>query len=262
MSGCEGDCCSVSKCDIFDFMAKHVGLTVIHPGGFNSTRKLLDILDIDKNKKVIDIACGKGTTAIYIAEKYGCDVTAIDISGELIEEAKYLSAKKGLQEKIKFFVGDAMNLPFDDNEFDIAVSQAMLVLVDDKIQTIKEANRVIKKGGLAGWLELSWKKETTKEFLDYVSNVLCSYCMIKADTYTGWDSVFENADITNLKTYKYSFDNGNMIDMVKDEGFINTLRVINKYLFNKDVRERMKSIDNTFKKYADYFGYGIYVFQK
>lgn len=262
MNGCENDCNSISKCDIFDFMATYVGLTVIHPGGFNATGKLLDALNIDKNKKVVDIACGKGTTAIYIAEKYGCDVTAIDISEELIEEARYLSSKKGVSKQIKFIVGDAMNLPFEDNEFDVAVSQAMLVLVDDKIQTIKETNRVIKRGGLAGWLELSWKKETTKDFLDYVSNVLCSYCMTKADTYDGWNSIFEKAGITNLKTYKYSFNNGNMFDMIKDEGIMNTFRVFCKYLSNQDVRDRMQLIDNTFKKYADYFGYGIYVFQK
>lgn len=35
-------------------------------------------------------------------------------------------------------------------------------MVDDKIKAIQEANRVIKKGGTAGWLELSWKKEVTK----------------------------------------------------------------------------------------------------
>lgn len=256
------DNCSVSKCDIFDFMAKHVGLTVIHPGGFKSTNQLLDTLKIDKNKKVIDIACGKGTSAIYMAEKYGCYVTAIDISGELIDEAKYLSARKGLSKKIEFIVGDAMDLPFNDNEFDVAVSQAMLVLVDDKIKTIQEANRVIKKGGFAGWLELSWKKEPDKDFITYVSDVLCSYCMTKADTYDGWYNIFKDAGIVDLETYRYSFDNNSMIAMIKDEGIMNSLKVFKKYITDKEIRRRMNSIDNAFSKYADYFGYGIYVFQK
>jgi len=71
------------------------------------------------------------------------------------------------------------------NPFDAALSQAMLVLVDDKVQTIKEARRVLKTGGNAGWLELSWKSNPTEEFLEHVSTVLCSYCMRRAETYEG-----------------------------------------------------------------------------
>lgn len=88
---CNNQCNSVAKCDIFDFMAKHVGMTVIHPGGFEATNKLIKSLKISSDSKVIDIACGKGTSAMLIAEKYGCNVVAIDIDEKLIEEAKHLT---------------------------------------------------------------------------------------------------------------------------------------------------------------------------
>jgi cyclopropane fatty-acyl-phospholipid synthase-like methyltransferase len=105
---CNNQCNSVTKCDIFDFMAKHVGMTVIHPGGFESTNKLIQSLKISSDSKVIDIACGKGTSAILIAEKYGCQVVAIDIDEKLIQEAKYLTKKKGLENKITYQVADAL----------------------------------------------------------------------------------------------------------------------------------------------------------
>ena len=168
---CKTQSSSVAKCDIFEFMAKHVGMTVIHPGGFEATHKLIKSLNITSGLKVIDIACGKGTTAMLIAQKYGCDVVAIDSDEKLIEDAKHLTKKKGLENKITYHVGDALKLPFNDNEFDTAISQAMLVLVDDKIKAIREANRVIKKGGAAGWLELSWKKEITEDFIEKVKTV-------------------------------------------------------------------------------------------
>ncbi len=75
--------CTIENCDIFDFMAKHVGLTVIHPGGFNATRMLAESCHLDETKKVIDIACGKGTSAIFFAQKCACKVIGIDISEEL-----------------------------------------------------------------------------------------------------------------------------------------------------------------------------------
>ncbi|MFH2011230.1 MAG: methyltransferase domain-containing protein [Pseudomonadota bacterium] len=262
MAECVGDCNSISKCDIFDFMARFVGLTIIHPGGYNATKQLLDTLDISKDSKVIDIACGKGTSATYIAENYDCKVTAIDISDELIEEAKYLARRKGLSNNVSFMVCDAMQLPFEDNSFDVAVSQAMLVLVDDKVKTIKEANRVIRKGGTAGWLELSWRNEPTEEFLEHVSKVLCSYCMKKAETYDGWKRTFEEAGISNVNVQEYTFKNSGFATMLKDEGLLNTIRVFQKYFTNAEVRRRMRLIDNTFKEYSNYFGYGIYSFKK
>ena len=262
MAKCISECGSVSKCDIFDFMAKFVGLTVIHPGGYGATRQLLDRLGITKESSIIDIACGKGTTAMYIADNYGCKVQAIDISAELIEEAKHLARKRSLSGKVEFLVGDAMNLPFDNDSFDGAVSQAMLVLVDDKEQAIKEAARVTKRGGTAAWLELSWRSEPSEEFLDHVSSVLCSYCMKRAETFNGWKTTFAKAGVGNLKIQEFSFKNGSMFDMLKDEGLVNTLKVFLKYLTNGDVRKRMRLIDGTFKQYPQYFGYGIYSFTK
>ena len=81
-TNCNDNCCSMSKCDIFDFMAKYVGLTVIHPGGFKATQKLVSCLRIGENTQVIDIACGKGSTAFYLAEEYNCDVM-VDIPVKL-----------------------------------------------------------------------------------------------------------------------------------------------------------------------------------
>ena len=79
---------SIEKCDIFDFMAKYVGLSVLHPGGFGSTKRLLAKLKINSSSRVLDIACGKGTTSILIAKKYQCHVTGIDISSELINASR------------------------------------------------------------------------------------------------------------------------------------------------------------------------------
>jgi ubiquinone/menaquinone biosynthesis C-methylase UbiE len=260
MSTCND--CSIAKCDIFDFMAKHVGMTVIHPGGMEATRQLLAQLRITQDTKVIDIACGKGTTALYIAERYGCNVVGIDIEKDLIEEANQLLRKKGMERKVSFQVGDAMHLPFDDNSFDVAVSQAMLVLVEDKYRTIQEARRVIKQGGRAGWLELSWKKETNPEFMDVVSNVLCAYCMTNVSTYEGWETIFRKAGINNLVVQKGGEVRGSFMQRLSDEGLLNTMKIIYNILRSKEIRKRSQMMDKYFRKYSDYFGLGTYVFEK
>jgi len=262
---CNDSCaCSetISKCDIFDFMAKHIGMSVIHPGGFKSTRELIDKLQINSTHKIIDIACGKGTTAILIAKKFGCNVIGIDISPELIEEAKILAEKCRVSDKVTFQVGDATRLPFNDNSFDIAISQAMLILVEDKIKAIQEAYRVLKNGGAAGWLELSWKKPITDEILNQISNVICAYCMKNVSTFEEWQEIFKKAGIENLIIIKKNLKPMEFWKMIQDEGIINTIKIIRRINKNPEIKNRMKLIRSFFKKYHDYFGSGIYVFNK
>ena len=146
-------------------MAQHVGLSVLHPGGFEATSELANRCGFNEDQKIIDIACGKGTTGIYLAKRFGCKVIGIDFSERLIEEAKHLAKKNRVENLVSFQVADALDLPFSEGKFDGAVSQAMLVLVDDKMKAIKEARRVIKQGGRAGWVELSWKKKPAKELI-------------------------------------------------------------------------------------------------
>ncbi len=254
--------CTIEGCDIFDFMAKHVGLTVIHPGGFAATRRLAEACRLDASKRVIDIACGKGTSAIYLARTYGCEVVGIDMSGDLVDEANSLKRKSRLDGRVSFRVGDALDLPFEDDQFDVAISQAMLVLVEDKQRAVREALRVTKPGGRLGWLELSWHQEPPSEFLDEVSNVLCAYCMLNVHTFQGWEALFRGAGVTELQTMAFPLRNTGMTGMLADEGLINTVNILLKSLSDGHIRKRMSTMNRFFAEHAEYFGYGIYVGKK
>lgn len=254
--------CSIEQCDIFDFMANHVGLTVIHPGGFEATHKLLKASHMDQNSKVLDIGCGKGTTSVLLAQKYGCNVVGLDQSEDLLHQATALAKRKGLENKVSFRVGDALNLPFVNGEFDRAFGQAVLILVGDKKKAIQEALRVTKSGGYIGWLELSWKKPVTKEFLDGVSNVICAYCMLGVETFENWKKLFDEAGVKELKTLEYSQEFKGMRGMLADEGLVNAGKIMFRYLTHSRVRKRMKTMDKFFKEHDEYFGYGIYVGKK
>lgn len=257
-----GNECSIEKCDIFDFMAKFVGLSVLHPGGFEATTTLAEACKINEQTRVLDIACGKGTSAIFLAEKYGCQIEGVDISEELIEEAKKFARQSNVRDRVSFRVGDALNLPYADNEFDVAVSQAMLILVPDKSKAVHEAKRVVKPGGYAGWLELSWKQQPTKEFLDIVSNVICAYCMMNVLTFENWEKLFNESGFSQVEVIKSSMDVTSMKRMIQDEGFSNSIKVMSKYLFNKRVRKRMKTLNKFINSNPQYYSYGIYVAMK
>lgn len=60
-----------------------------HPGGLRLSKKILETLDIDEETKILDVGCGTGQTMAYIAERYGCKVTGIDVQEKMVEKANH-----------------------------------------------------------------------------------------------------------------------------------------------------------------------------
>lgn len=134
----------------------------------------------------------------------------------------------------------------------------MLVLVADKRKAILEALRVTKPGGHLGWLELSWKKPPTVDFLDAVSKVLCAYCMQNVHTFQGWEDLFREAGVKQLAVQNFDLGNAGLRSMLADEGLVNTSKVMFRYLTNSRIGKRMRTMSRFFREHADHFGYGVY----
>src|SRR5579875_1763419 len=76
--------------------------------------------EIPPGSKVLEVGCGIGTEAVFLAVR-GMQVTAVDISESAIKTARDLAAVYGVE--VDFRVGDVLNLPFDDNAFDVVTDQ-------------------------------------------------------------------------------------------------------------------------------------------
>ncbi|KAF0133530.1 MAG: hypothetical protein FD145_1257 [Candidatus Saganbacteria bacterium] len=102
------------------------------------------LLSIEKEEKLIDIACGQGVFSRILA-KSGAEVFGLDASFEMIKFAKERS--KGIK-NLKFFNGDARNLKqFNDNYFDVAVCVLALQNIDPIENVISSTSRILKDGG-------------------------------------------------------------------------------------------------------------------
>jgi SAM-dependent methyltransferase len=108
-------------------------------------------IGIPAGSKVLDVACGTGNTAIPAA-KTGASVTGVDIATNLLEKARARAARE--QVNVDFREGDAEELPFPDQSFDVVLSMfgAMFAPQPDKVAA--ELLRVCKSGGIiamANW---------------------------------------------------------------------------------------------------------------
>ncbi len=116
-----------------------------HIGGAEATVALLDQLKIDPGTHVLDIGCGIGGTTRLLVSRYGADVTGIDLTPEYVRIAERLTDAAGL--KASFIEGSALDLPFDDESFDLATLIHVGMNLPDKARLFREAGRVLKHGG-------------------------------------------------------------------------------------------------------------------
>ncbi|TCC54220.1 class I SAM-dependent methyltransferase [Kribbella pittospori] len=123
-----------------------------HTGGRLVTAQLVDLVDLTPDSEVLDAGTGIGGTARYLAGHSGCVVTAVDLSEEYCETARWLNGLVGLDDRIAVRQGDVTALPFDDASFDAVFSQHVQMNVAAKDRLYQEARRVLRAGGqLAVW---------------------------------------------------------------------------------------------------------------
>jgi ubiquinone/menaquinone biosynthesis C-methylase UbiE len=123
-----------------------------HTSGRIATSQLAELAEISADDRVLDAGSGIGGTARFLADRYGCAVTTIDLTEEYCETARWLNRLVGLDDRISVRRGDATDLPFADDCFDVVISQHVQMNVADKARLYEQACRVLVPGGrLAVW---------------------------------------------------------------------------------------------------------------
>jgi sarcosine/dimethylglycine N-methyltransferase len=123
-----------------------------HTMGRIATSQLVDLVEIASADHVLDAGSGIGGTSRYVAEHCECRVSAVDLTEEYCETARWLNQLVALDDRISVRRADVTDLPFADATFQVAISQHVQMNVADKPRLYQEARRVLADGGrLAIW---------------------------------------------------------------------------------------------------------------
>ena len=118
-----------------------------HIGGREATSALFDQLDWRPGVQVLDVGCGIGGPARYLARHRGARVTGVDLAPEFVEVARELTRRCGLDEVVDFQVGNGLALPIPDGGVDAACLLHVGMNIGDKARLFAEVRRVVRPGG-------------------------------------------------------------------------------------------------------------------
>ncbi|MEK7326840.1 MAG: methyltransferase domain-containing protein [Chloroflexota bacterium] len=144
-----------------------------HPGGLTLTERLGTLLELGPGRRMLDVASGKGASAIHLAQRFGCEVVGVDYGAQSIAEAISAAERAGVADKVRFRHGDAESLPFGDAEFDAVICECAFCTFPDKRTAALEFARVLKPGGRVGLSDLTRTGPLPRELEGLLAWVAC-----------------------------------------------------------------------------------------
>ena len=118
-----------------------------HTRGLLATKDLTGLTTISPDTRVLDIGCGIGGPARFIAATFGCHVTGVDLSENFIDAARYLTERCAMNDQVAFEVGNALDLRFEAGAFDLVLLQHVAMNIEDRASLYAEIARVLAPGG-------------------------------------------------------------------------------------------------------------------
>jgi SAM-dependent methyltransferase len=118
-----------------------------HLRGKDATLELANLAGIQRGQQVLDAGGGLGGPARTLASMFDCRVTVLDLTEEFCRTGEMLTERTGLQDRVTFRHGNALQMPFEDGSFDVVWTQHSTMNIPDKPRLYAEIARVLRPGG-------------------------------------------------------------------------------------------------------------------
>jgi SAM-dependent methyltransferase len=163
-------------------VAELAPLDQFHIRGILATAELASAAGLGPSARVLDLGCGIGGPARYLASNFGCKVTGVDLSPGFIDAAAYLTARCGLSDRVAFQMGDALHLPFEDAAFDTVFLQHVAMNIEDRSGLYAEVRRMLAPGSRFATYDLGLRDGNVLYPTPWARDASTSFLLSEADT--------------------------------------------------------------------------------
>jgi len=145
----------------------------LHPGGLEVTLRIGELAGVNEDSLVLDVASGKGDSALTISKNFGCKVIGVDLSKKFVKESRTKASGGRARENLEFLVGDAEFLPFKGSFFDVVLCECAFNLFPDKKKVLREVRQVLKPGGKLVLADFLLERKLHKQEKNDLTFALC-----------------------------------------------------------------------------------------
>lgn len=227
----------------------------LHPGGFSHTLEVLRRINISKEDVVLEIGCGTGRTACYLAKTYGAHVFALDNSEKMLAKAKLRAQREGLD--VHFLLGDALNMPFRNEVANIIFIESVMIFLPVRA-ALKECFRVLKRKGILVDIEML-ANESLPEKAGEEIKAICGLPQIP--TLKGWIEYLEHAGF-NQEVVKQSKFPG-ILDKLKELLYVDPYAVVSQELVtDRELHKVIHQYRGLTLRNRRHLGFGTFIVRK
>jgi len=192
-----------------------------HPGGLALTKQLAQQLLISRESRVLDIASGRGTSSLYLAEQYGCHVVALDLSEKNLEITRDLAVMNNISPLLTTTVSSADKLPFKDNSFDAIVCECAICTFDDPQLAVNEMFRVLKPNTRIGVSDVLLNKKLPDDLNGLLSKTFCISGALSSEKYI---EIFQKSGFSKINLTPTNWAITEMVAKIKKQSkLLNTI---------------------------------------
>lgn len=199
-----------------------------HPGGLRLTQQLGERLGLGPGLRVLDVASGKGASAIFLARHFGCEVVGIDFGVENVKESVARASDAGVEQLVQFRQGDAEKIDFPDAVFDAVICECAFCTFPRKPSAAAEFTRVLKPGGRVGLSDLTRSSSLPPELEGLMAWIACIADARPASEYV---ACLEAAGITCLNVEPH------------DEALVEMVHDIQGKLLGMELMSKLKKLN-------------------
>ena len=154
-----------------------------HPGGLTLTRRLGELLELRPGMRVLDAAGGKGASAIFLAQQFGCDVVGVDLGPVNVGEALRRAEQAGVSGRVRFLEGDVETVGLASASFHRVICECAFCTFPDKAAAASQFARLLRPEGRIGISDLTRNGSLPEELEGLLAWIACIADALPADEY-------------------------------------------------------------------------------
>jgi predicted O-methyltransferase YrrM len=230
------------------------GKKILRPGGTSATEQLFDWANFQPGETVLELAASFGESAIALAKRFGVRVVGVEKNPESVAIACANIRAAGLENQVEIIEGDIFHVEAISEQFDYVLAEAILSMqsAPAKAKILNSIHNRLKPGGKFLSHELLAQNREAE-----IHQALAEVIRVNTTPLSEADWI---AACVEARLQVQNHKTGSMVllnfwQMVRDEGLMNTAKILWNVLTNSQIRSRVLAMRRAFNKYRQDLGY-------